>query len=105
LSPSRFHPTAPPPQRWVRDVLAPRFDAEGRLSGWEGVVTDVTEQRALAVDLRRTTNMFHVLVANLPAGVFFVQGPTGRPILVNNRARQLLGQREDMAAGLEHLSR
>ena len=90
--------------RWVRDVLAPHFDDEGRLSGWEGVLTDVTEQRALAVDLRRTTSMFHALVANLPAGVFFVQGPAGQPILVNNRARQLLGRREDASAGLDHLS-
>ena len=91
--------------RWVRDVLAPHFDAEGALSGWEGVVTEVTEQRALAVDLRRTTSMFQALVANLPAGVFFVQGPTGQPILVNNRARQLLGRREETSAGLEHLSK
>ena len=66
------------------------------------MVTDITEQRALADDLRRTTGMFHALVANLPAGVFFVQGSTGRPILVNARARQLLGQREDPAAGLQH---
>ncbi len=68
-------------------------------------MTEVTEQRALAVDLRRTTSMFQALVANLPAGVFFVQGPTGQPILVNNRARQLLGRREDASAGLEHLSK
>jgi two-component system, cell cycle sensor histidine kinase and response regulator CckA len=94
----------PIPPRWVRDVLAPRLDAEGRLCGWEGVVTDVTEQRALAVDLRRTTSMFHTLVANLPAGVFFIQGPAGRPILVNSRARQLLGQREDFSADLGRLT-
>ncbi len=31
--------------------------------------------------LRRTSTMFHALVANLPAGVFFMQGPMGRPIL------------------------
>ena len=36
----------------------------------------------------------------LPAGVFFMHYPSGRPILVNVRARQLLGQREDTAAGL-----
>src|SRR5262249_32090400 len=58
----------------------------------------------LADDLRRTTSMFHALVANLPAGVFFVQGTGGRPILFNARARQLLGQREDASAGLEHLT-
>ena len=79
-----------------RDTLAPHFDEEGRLVGWEGVVTEITEQRYLADDLRRTTSMFQTLVSNLPTGVFFVQGPMGRPILVNARARQLLGQREDM---------
>jgi PAS domain S-box-containing protein len=36
--------------------------------------------------------------------VFFIQGPPGRPILVNARARQLLGRREDASAGLEHLA-
>ncbi len=89
--------------RWVRDTLAPHHDASGWLIGWEGVLTDITEQRVLADDLRRTTNMLHALVGNLPAGVFFVQGPLGHPILVNARARQLLGRREDMAAGLDHL--
>jgi PAS domain-containing protein len=100
--PSSLPPS--PSERWVRDVLAPHRDEHGRLVGWKGVVTDITEQRALAHDLRRTTSMFHALVANLPAGVFFVQGPHGRPILVNARARQLLGRCEDAAAGLDHLS-
>jgi PAS domain S-box-containing protein len=90
--------------RWVRDTLAPHFEEDGRLTGWEGVLTDITAQRALADDLRRTTSMLHVLVANLPAGVLFVQGTTGRPILVNARARQLLGRREDSGAGLDHLA-
>ena len=56
------------------------------LAGWEGVVSDITEQRALADDLRRTTSMFHALVANLPAGVFFVQG-RGRPAAPGQRPR------------------
>jgi PAS domain-containing protein len=102
LPPPSFPP--PPSERWVRDVLAPHRDEYGRLVGWEGVVTDITEQRALAHDLRRTTSMLHALVANLPAGVFFVQGPHGRPILVNARARQLLGRGEEAAAGLDRLS-
>jgi len=93
----------PPRLRWMRDTLAPYFDEEGRLVGWEGVVTEITEQRYLADDLRRTTNMFQTLVSNLPTGVFFVQGPMGRPILVNARARQLLGQREDISVTLEYL--
>ncbi|HXG11244.1 MAG TPA: PAS domain S-box protein [Gemmataceae bacterium] len=88
---------------WLRDTLVPIFGADGVLEGWDGVAADITEQRTLADDLRHTTSMFYALVANLPAGVFFVQAPGGRPILVNARARQLLGQREDPSAGLDHL--
>jgi PAS domain-containing protein len=91
-SPLTTHHSPLTKERWVRDTLAPHHGPDGRLEGWEGVLTDITEQRALAGDLRRTTGMLHALVANLPAGVFFVQGR--RPILVNARARQLLGQQE-----------
>ncbi len=93
------------PVAWVRDTLAPHHALSGELDGWEGVVEDITEARALAQDVRRTTGMMQALVANLPTGVFFVQGPHGQPILVNARARQLLGQREDLAAGVAHLSK
>lgn len=90
--------------RWLRDTLTPCLGGEGRLIGWDSIVIDISEQRALADDLRRATNMLNALVDNLPTGVFFVQGPRGQPILVNARARQLLGQRENLAAGLEQLS-
>jgi PAS domain S-box-containing protein len=93
-----------PRSRWLRETMIPQYDSSGRLQGWEGMISDITEQHDLADDLRRTTSMFYALVSNLPAGVFFIQGPHGRPILVNARARQLLGQREDPAAGLDHLS-
>jgi PAS domain S-box-containing protein len=102
-APSALAPAAAQ-TRWVRDTLVPHFGDTGQLLGWEGVLADITEQRALASDLRRATGMLQALVANLPAGVFFVHGPTGTPILVNARARQLLGQRTNAAAGLDHLS-
>ncbi len=82
--------------RWVRDTLAAHRDGAGQLTGWEGVVTDITEQRMLADDLRRTSNMLSAIISDLPLGVFFVQGSQGRPTLVNARARALLGQREDV---------
>ena len=86
--------------RWLRDTLAPVRDADGNLLGWEGIVSEITEQRLIADDLRRTTGMFNALVGNLPTGVFFVSGPQGVPIVVNPRARQLLGQREDASVPL-----
>src|SRR5207245_4645951 len=100
-------PAADGPARsvaWVRDTMAPHHGAHGQLDGWDGVVEDITEARALSQNVRSTSGMLQALVANLPTGVFFVQGPWGQPVLVNARARQLLGQREDLAAGIAHLS-
>lgn len=96
-------PPAPPPC-WVRDTLSPHYTTDGLLDGWDGVVEEISEQRSLQQDNRRIAGMLQALVANMPTGVFFVQGPGGQPIFVNARARQLLGQREDMAAGLLHIS-
>ncbi|MBI2807139.1 MAG: PAS domain S-box protein [Planctomycetes bacterium] len=103
---SRPRRLAPEPAyRWVRDSLTPHYSEDGLMDGWEGLVEDITEQRALSQGLRRMTNMLQVLVTNLPTGVYFVQAPQGFPILVNARARQLLGRREDLSSGLEQLSR
>jgi PAS domain-containing protein len=89
-----------PRTRWVRDSLMPHFGKDGKLDGWEGVIEDITDGQAMAHDLRRSTNMLHALIAHLPAGVIFVEGEQGLPTLVNARARQLLGRREDLAAGV-----
>jgi PAS domain S-box-containing protein len=90
--------------RWVRDTLNPHYSSEGLLDGWDGVVEEITERRHLQQENRRIAGMLQALVANMPTGVFFVQGPAGQPVLVNARARHLLGQREDASAGLAHLS-
>ncbi len=98
-------PTATLHYCWLRDTLTPHYAEDGLVDGWEGLVEDITDQRMLSQNLRKMTNMLQVLVANLPTGVYFVQAPQGNPILVNARARQLLGQREDLSAGVSHLSR
>src|SRR5882724_7399510 len=92
-------------ERWVRDSLTPHYTDDGLLDGWEGFVEDITERRKLSYNLRRSTVMLQALIANLPAGVFFVQGPQGFPLLANARARALLGQREEGSVPLAQLSR
>jgi PAS domain-containing protein len=94
-----------PGVRWVRDTLSPHYTDDGMLDGWEGFVEDITERRKLSNNLRRSSLMLQSLVANLPAGIFFVQGPAGFPLLANVRARALLGQREDASVPLTQLSR
>jgi PAS domain S-box-containing protein len=89
--------------RWVRDTWTPLLDAEGKIEGWDGVVFDVTVEHQNQEELDRLSKMFEALLANVHAGVVFVQGDEGQPFLINHRARQLLGLKEDPLVGLDHL--
>ncbi len=43
--------------RWVRNTPVPRFDETGRLSTYDGMVTDVTERKHLEIQLRQAQKM------------------------------------------------
>src|SRR5205085_10735376 len=41
------------PYRWVRDTMSPHYSEDGLVDGWEGLVEDITVQRALSYNLRK----------------------------------------------------
>jgi signal transduction histidine kinase/integral membrane sensor domain MASE1 len=55
------------PERWLRDTLAPQYGPSRDLVGWDGVVSDITEQRALADELQRAQRL--ELIGRLASGI------------------------------------
>ena len=55
-------------ETWHPDVRFFRIadSDESLIDGWEGLVEDITDQRALSQNLRKMTNMLQVLITNLP---------------------------------------
>jgi PAS domain S-box-containing protein len=58
------------------------------------VIRDLSDRVAVEEALHRERNLLHVILENMPAGVFVVEAPTGRPIVVNEFQRQLLRKAE-----------
>ena len=59
---------AAPAIRWVRDTMVAYRVSDSMLNGWDGVIEDITEPRALAQNLRRSNSMLQALVtSSLPA--------------------------------------
>ena len=56
--------------RWVMDHGIPRFDATGRLLGFVGYCTDITELRLAQETLAASEDEFRSLVTNIPGVVY-----------------------------------
>ena len=52
--------------RWLRSVSQPRFGPDGELSGFIGVATDITEQRATEMALRESEARFRRIADSAP---------------------------------------
>ena len=63
------------------------------------VVQDITDRKKAEVELKhseeslnRQNSLLSSLLKNLPVGVFMVEAPSGRPLIVNDAACNMLGQ-------------
>ncbi len=52
----------------------------------------LTEQRRLTADLETQRGTLQAVLQSIPAGVFVAEAPTGKPLLANERAQEILGR-------------
>lgn len=80
---------------WVSvvSVARPECGDDGRVIGYIGTLTDVTELKRVSDSLRRSEANFRALVEQSLTGVFVVQG--GRYVYVNPRMQEIQGYSVD----------
>lgn len=78
---------------------APIKDSSHQTIGMIAAITDITERRQTEqalreseASLRRQNALVSALLENLRIGVFMVEAPSGKPLIANEAAKQLLGQ-------------
>jgi PAS domain S-box-containing protein len=90
-------------ERWVIRALAPLREASGRIRGYIGNLTDITELRRLQDRLRGSEQQHRLLFESMPQGVMIYDG-SGRVIEANPAVERFLGfSREELQRG-EHRS-
>jgi PAS domain S-box-containing protein len=55
--------------RWVRNTVVPILDKEGRLLGYDGLISDITERKSAEGKLVASEAFYHSLVENLPQNI------------------------------------
>lgn len=87
------------------------WDDEGKPRRIIGTYTDITEQKAAEEALRQSEfslkkqiALLNVLLDNLTTGVFMVEVPSGKPLIANSVAREILGRGILPDANRENLS-
>lgn len=58
----------------------------------EGFTEEITNRKNAESELKRQNQLFDSLINNLSIGVFMVDAPTGKPLIANKSALQLLGR-------------
>jgi PAS domain S-box-containing protein len=89
---------------WVSTNGTPILDAAGGLLGYQGSDIDITGRKLAEEALDRQNGTLKSLLENLPAGVFMVEAPSGKPIFANSTALTLLGRGIQPAATANNIS-
>ncbi|MBN2507298.1 MAG: PAS domain S-box protein [Verrucomicrobia bacterium] len=84
--------------RWVRSTLVPRRDEKGRMTAYDGLVSDITERKQAENQLIKSEAFYHSLVEHLPQNIFR-KDLDERFTFANQRFCQLLGQPLDHIIG------
>src|SRR5262249_61180924 len=82
---------------WALSQAAPDRDASGRLVGFVGTLTDVTELRRIDAALRESERFATRLAKVSPVGIFRTDA-SGQPIYLNERCYEISGLRADDVA-------
>jgi diguanylate cyclase (GGDEF)-like protein/PAS domain S-box-containing protein len=78
--------------RIVLAKAAPIKDADERIIAGIVIFLDITEQKQTEKNIKRQNEIMSSLLKVLPVGVFMVDAETGKPLVANDMARNLLGR-------------
>ncbi|MDY7574127.1 PAS domain S-box protein [Actimicrobium sp. CCI2.3] len=81
-------------QRWVDFRLRPELERDGRISGFTGSLSDITEQRQATAQLKDHLDFVDTLLESIPLPVF-LKDPQGRYLRMNRAFGEFFGIRVD----------
>jgi len=84
--------------------ISPYFDKSNSFQGQIIMMRDITTQKEAEKVLESQTRLINTMLDNLPIGIFMVNAKTGKPLIANNRAKELLGRDILPSANRENLS-
>lgn len=88
--------------RWVRSILVPHYDEQGRLVSYDGLIRDITVRKQVEEALREERDFSNAIIESLP-GAFFLIDQDRRFIRWNKNHELMLGYTPDELRCLDAL--
>ena len=85
--------------RWVTATAETMLDDAGKVTGYIGIVDDITDRKAVEEVVRASEMRLRAILDNMPA-VISLKDLEGRYVLVNRGFEDLLGVKNDEIVGL-----
>ena len=84
-------------ERWLEDRRQKMYDAAGRLSHVDGLLLDITEEKAVEENLRKTVSLLNATLESTADGILVV-GPSGKIAIFNRRFLEMWRIPEEIVA-------
>jgi PAS domain S-box-containing protein len=106
--------------RWVMNTLVPYRNAEGTLTYYDGIISDITERKLAENSLRESESKFKDLFESLVDGLLVSEAETRKILMYNQTMVQMLGysgeelgelnlsdiyQQDDLPFVMEHIEK
>ena len=75
---------------WVLDEVTPRFEADGSFAGYIGTCIDISDRIQAKQEIERERQFLKSILQQMPAGVVIAEPPSGKIILSNQRAADII---------------
>jgi len=85
--------------RWIRNTTIPHRNKLGQLLGYDGLISDITERKAIEQTLHETNVFLDSVVENIPIGVFIKRASDLRFVRINRSEETLLRCSRDEIIG------
>jgi PAS domain S-box-containing protein len=87
--------------RWMRTSSQPIY-AEGRVTGVQGTLSDITDQKHAEAELQNSEKRYRTLVENSPIGIYY-NDFTGKFLYGNKKAEEIVGYDSEELIGKNFL--
>jgi len=84
--------------KWVSDTVIPKYNSNGELISYDGIITDITERKMAEHALKESEEKFRMMVMNNPDLTIF-QDELGKTIYINQQAMKVLGHKPETFLG------
>ncbi|MBI5632657.1 MAG: PAS domain S-box protein [Nitrospirae bacterium] len=81
--------------RWVKNTSIPRFDAEGNLTAYDSLISDITECRATMGALRENEAKYRSFLENFEGIAYQIDLLTMQPLMVHGTVSEITGYTAD----------